>query len=211
MAASFLTPSRAITTVRAMLHKYVQCLTVAVLTMTAVGCAAPASTLDLVDYRDSAGARRFSVDFEEGFCAVDPRGNLDVVQRHSTDRDTPGGPAITQVVHLRTVWRSIPGLTVANETQINGTAVYAIVGGAASSTYEGAGSLYFVHDPVTGRIRGRLNRVVLLPKREVAAGEPVFQRVELSGTFDVEHDPRRTVQAINDLERLFGPRLTQSH
>jgi hypothetical protein len=176
--------------------------------MIAAGCASPSSQLQITDYQEAGNPRRFSVSFEEAFFQTDPRGNLDLILRHYADAGR-GDPAVSQVVHVHTVWRSIPGQTTANDTQINGTVVYAILGAGASSTYEGAGAVIFGEDPVTGELVGRLSRVILLPKRDLVAGEPILRHVELDGSFRARSDRRMTAQVVNDLERMFGPRMPQ--
>jgi hypothetical protein len=169
-----------------------------------IGCAAEPSRLRITDYPSPGSVRTLSGSFEEGYYRIDAAGNLDLILRHAADPDAKA--AADQVVHVSTVWRSIPGQTAADETQINGTVVYAILGPGVDSTYEGAGSVFFSTDPMTGAFTGRLNRVILRPKRQLAEGPPLFERVQISGAFHADLDPRKTVQTINDLERQFGPR-----
>lgn len=171
------------------------------------GCTSPPqSRLQLVNYAEPGNVQRLSLDFDDSVYRIQPDGNLTLVLRSSADRDA-GRQGAEQVVYVKTVWRSIPGETFAGETQINGTVTYAVLGRGVDSTYEGAGAVYFWTDPWTGVASGRLSRVILLPRRQLAHGEPLFRQVELSGDFQAREDARLAVQTVNDVNRYFGPRL----
>lgn len=165
------------------------------------GCASTASTLKVVDFRDAANVRSYSATFDEAYYDIDPRGNLNLILRHQPS-PKPGVPAVSQVLHVRTVWRSIPGSTVAHDSQINGVVAYAITSGGQTSLFEGAGAIFFFNDPVTGNFNGSLGRVVLTPADGQSSDDSVFERIELTGTFSAEPDTRRTTQAMNELERV---------
>ncbi len=166
----------------------------------AIGCSSVQSTLKVVDFRDSANVRSYSATFDEAYYDIDPRGNLNLILRHQPSAK-PGEPAVSQVLHVRTVWRSIPGNTVAHNSQINGVVAYAITSGGQTSLYEGAGAIFFFNDPFAGTLKGSLGRVVLTPADGQSSDDSVFERIELTGTFSAEPDARRTIQAMNELER----------
>ena len=136
---------------------------------------------------------------------LDEHGNVDLVLRRSTAGQTNTNRVITQVVHIRSFWRSIPGETVAHRTQINGLITYCIISGRGGATFEGAGSVFFKQKRRGNTLSGTLDLASLQPKRQLVSDSPVFKRAELTGTFRATHDPRRVVRIINDMNRLFGP------
>jgi hypothetical protein len=168
-------------------------------------CAAPVNRFAIVDFRRAAEARRYAETFDEAFYAVDPAGNVDILLRREQPGETEPREAISQIIHLRTFWRSIPGQTVANTTQINATVTYGIITGRVGSTFEGAGSVFFDEDRAAGVLTGELERAVLRPTRELAAGNAIFKQAEVEGTFTARRDDRRVIRLINELNSRFGP------
>ncbi len=170
------------------------------------GCTSSLATFDIVDFRDAGNPNRYGETFNEGYYDLDDHGNLKLVLR----RNRPGKAAdetdIIQVISIQSLWRSIPGETVADRTQINAKVCYSIVGGGEGRTFEGAGSLFYTRKRLGDTITGTLDRAVLRPGRALRAGEALFPRAELSGRFRAVRDPRRVVRIINEVERQFGPR-----
>lgn len=174
-----------------------------VLLAASTGCAPTVSTFDIVNFRDDAGLERFHETFDEAWYDVDGTGNVDIVLRRSQPREGGRDDAVVQLVHVRSFWRSIPGRTVAERTQLNGVVTYGVISGGLGATFEGAGSVFFVHDPKKGELTGSLDLARLKPARELTPGSAVFQRVELSGTFVARHNPSRTVALRHQLEQTF--------
>lgn len=185
--------------------RFIDILVCAALALSLAGCESPQSQMQIVDYGDPGGARQLSLEFDDSVYRIAPDGNLTLVLRSSADREA--GRGAEQVVYVKTVWKSIPGETFAGETQINGIVTYAVLGRGVDSTYEGAGAVYFWTDPWTGVASGRLSRAILLPRRQLAPGEPLFKQVELGGEFHARQDARLALQTVNDVNRYFGPRL----
>lgn len=168
-----------------------------------MGCSAAPSAFDIVDHRKSGETRRYREAFDEAYYDMDSSGGLTLVLRRS---QTSRGdlPDITQVVVVKSIWRSIPGTTIAQDTQINGTVTYAVLSGRAGTTFEGAGSLFYSSNPRSDELSGSLDLATLQPRRRIGGDEPVFDRAELSGEFCAKRDPRRVRRIVNDLERQFG-------
>ena len=174
------------------------------------GCAASFSTFNIVDFRDAANANRYRETFNEGFYDLDDQGNLRLVLRRNRPAKTADETDIVQVISIQSVWRSIPGETVADKNQINAKVCYSILGGGQGSTFEGAGSVFYKRKRLGDAITGTLDRAVLRPGRALRDGKALFLRAELSGRFRAVRDPRQVVRIINEVERLFGPRSTHS-
>jgi hypothetical protein len=177
--------------------------------VSAIGCSTRATTFEIVDYREMGDARRYRETFNEAYYTLDGRGNVDIILRRDTtpgEGETGASPAITQVIHIRSVWRSIPGDTVANRTQINATVSYHILSGRVGATFEGAGSVFYERVRQSNVIRGTLGLATLQPKRLLTSGTTLFRQAEIVGEFEAKENPRRVTQIINEMNRRFGPR-----
>lgn len=170
------------------------------------GCAGSGSVFEIVDYRPDAPPRRYQEVFSEAFYEFDGTGNVDVVLRRSQPGAGQPDLAITQIIHMRSLWRSIPGETVADRTQINGTVTYCIISGNLGATFEGAGSLFFTHNERRDILEGSLELAMLRPTRQLTSTSDFFDKAELSGRFTARRDGRRVARIVNDIERRFGPR-----
>jgi len=161
---------------------------------------------EVIDYRAGGAELRYRESFSEGFFDLDDAGNLDVVMHH--EKRDPADPAgqITQVIHVRTLWRSIPGVTVAERSQINAEVEYFIISGDVGQSFEGAGSVIFSTNRKADTITGTLDLARLKPVRQLIAADDLFERVDLSGTFVAQKDRRRVRDTVHDMARRFGPR-----
>lgn len=168
------------------------------------GCHAPRSAFEIVNHRASGEVEHFHEVFDEAYYNRDAHGNVNVVLRRSTPGEADPNQTITQVLHLRSFWRPIPGRTVTDRTQLNGLVRYHVITGQVGATFEGAGSMFFKHNPRKKILRGSVELAKLRPTRQLAAGHPIFQRAELSGTFTARYDPRRVIGIINEMNRIFG-------
>jgi hypothetical protein len=167
------------------------------------GCASKPTTFVITDHRAPGETHRYRETFPEGFFAVDEHGNVDIVlRRESRAPQSPHEP-IVQVVHIRTVWKSVPGQTVAHATQINGTVSYFILTGRVGATFEGAGSVFFELDDNRLTLSGELEQASLRPRRILTASNELFLKAELSGQFTANQDPRRAYRIIHEVNRRF--------
>lgn len=169
------------------------------------GCATPVSTFKVVDFREPGKAHTYRESFDEAYYDVDQSGNVNVVIFRESPSVNDLDEKITQVIHIHTMWRSIPGTTVAHRSQINGTVIYGIVGGRMGVTFEGAGSVFFDENKKKQELTGTLELARLRPTRKLTDDSTLFHHAELSGTFFAVRDRRRVVRTINEMNRLFGP------
>ncbi len=170
-------------------------------------CSRPTVTrFEVIDYRASGAEARYRETFTEGYYDLDAAGNLNVVlSREKRDPEDPASQ-ITQVIHIRTFWRSIPGVTVAERSQINAEVAYYIVSGDVGQSFEGAGSVIYHADRDDDQITGQLDLARLKPARQLIAADDLFERVDLSGTFVATRNRRRVHDTVHDMTRRFGPR-----
>ena len=169
------------------------------------GCSNRLSTFSVIDYREPGVAHQYRETFDEAYYDIDPSGNVNIVVHRESPNAVEPGEAITQVICIRTVWRSIPGTTVAHRTQINGTVTYGIIGGYMGVTFEGAGSVFFRENHKKNELTGTLELVRLRPTRKLTKDSTLFHHAELSGEFFATRNRRRVVRMINEMNRLFGP------
>jgi len=170
-----------------------------------LGCVTPSNSFDITDHRDPFQDRQYHENFDEAYYDLDSEGNVQIVLRRTRPMGNDPKEPLTQVIHLKTFWRPIPGRTVAERTQINGFVSYLIVGGGVGATFEGAGSVFMHQNKKGSVLTGTMEYAVLKPKRRLAADNDIFAQAELKGHFRARRDARRVVSIVNDLNRLFGP------
>jgi hypothetical protein len=165
------------------------------------GCVQRGSVFSILDHREPGQTLRYTETFPRGYYDVDPHGNVDVVlTRTGGDADTP----LQQVIHIRTLWRPIPGETVAHETQINGTVVYYITSGRTGAVFEGAGAVFFEENRKRTGLSGSVELAALQPSRRPSDTQALFERAEVRGKFYAVRDPLKTVRLVHDVQRQFG-------
>ena len=170
-----------------------------------LGCAAPKSTFSIADRSTNVQPRIYETVFDECYFDFDRQGNVELIFRR-VDQPAQGGmPDTEQILHLRSVWQSIPGRTFAERSQINGMATYAILCGRTGATYEGAGSILFFLDTWNDVLSGTLDQAVLKPLRRRSTDSVLFDQITFSGSFKAKRDRRQVVRAANNLARIFGP------
>jgi hypothetical protein len=170
----------------------------------AMGCALKPSVFHIVDRSDPNNVRRYQETFDEAYYAVDGYGNVNIVLRGRAAKREGETRDLTQVVHIRGVWRELPGRTVSDRTQLNAVVSYFAQTGRVGDSLEGTGSVFAQERK--GTLTGTLDQAVLRPKRQLTPAPPLFHHAELSGDIHARRDPRQVVQIVNELERQFGPR-----
>lgn len=192
--------------------KYGGWLLLAMICLSGCGLKPRTNVLTVVDRQTSGDEKRYYEKFDEAYYDLDGVGNVDLVLRRSRPSGDRLDQRIEQVVHVRSVWASVPGRTVANSTQINGRITYAILSGDAGSTFEGAGSVFFRKTKQWGNevLVGHLERTYLKAKRSLTSEPAIFDQAEVSGEFRAVRDGRRVRQIVNDLNREFGAEAARS-
>ncbi len=171
------------------------------------GCSTHASRFKVVDHRRSGPPREYREVFDEAYYYVDAYDNAEIVLRRSEPSEADPDQTITQVIHIRSVWRSIPGVTVAHTSQINATVSYFIISGHLGAAFEGAGSVFFDENEHKGTLAGSLDLALLSPTRHLSSAGAIFERAELKGEFRAKRNRRRVDRVVHEMNRLFGPPL----
>ena len=185
-------------------YVYPLCLVSLVGISTMVGCSPRQSVFRITDYRDAHQPITYTEGFAEAYYSIDDQGNLDLVLRRSTPGEKDHDETITQIIHIRSFWRSIPGRTVASSSQINSTISYLIMTGRVGATFEGAGSVFFKENRSQNTLTGSLDEAFLSPTKRRGGGMDLFRHARLTGTFRATNDLRRTVRIINEIEQMLA-------
>ena len=165
------------------------------------GCAPRSTVFEITDYRDPRNPLRYVESFDESYYDLDGHGNVDLVLRRSQPAGSDARVPMVQIIHIRSFWRSIPGATVANATQVNGTVTYFIQTGQVSSIFEGAGSVFFKQHRGDNVLTGTLDLAQLRPVRRSATDPGLFEKTQLRGAFRAERNPRKVLRLVNELNR----------
>ncbi len=165
------------------------------------GCAGRLSTFELIDCSAPNRATRYEQTFDEAYYDIDGGANVDIVLRRTRPGVVNPKEDITQIIHIRTVWRSIPGITVAERTQINGIVNYHMFRGDLSASLEGAGSVFLSRRKRDGTLEGSLELAILRPLARVAEDGALFRRARLSGEFIALRDARKVARILNEAKR----------
>lgn len=186
------------------LGKPARLLLLCTLTVLLTSCTTRQSVFRIVDHRDPGSQVRYHETFDEAFFDMDEHGNVDVVLRRSSPDENHPAQLITQIIHIRSLWRSIPGTTVAHRTQLNSTIRYQVLAGRLGATFEGTGSVFFKLNRRREMLTGSLDLALLQPKRILSAGGDLFKKAELTGEFRAIRDPRTVVRIVNEMDRVVG-------
>lgn len=168
------------------------------------GCSEKGTRFSIVNHRSVGETEHFHELFDECYYSVSPGGNVDVVARRRIPADAEN-EALTQIVHIRTVFRAVPGTTHADSTMINGLVNYAIVGEGGGACFEGAGFVSCKEDRKRIELSGELEEARLHPNRRVGRVGDIFNQAVIQGTFQASRDTKKVVAILNELSRYFGP------
>ncbi|MCC7293179.1 MAG: hypothetical protein IT449_14055 [Phycisphaerales bacterium] len=157
----------------------------------------------IIDHRQAGPDAVYVETFNECYYDADAEGNVDVVLRREHVKTDDPSQTVTQIIHVRSFWKSIPGTTVAHDQQINATVRYMILSGRAGASFQGAGSIFCEKTRGRSVLEGDLGLAYLSPRTRLNNGNMLFERAEISGSFRARHDPRRVVRILNEMDELF--------
>ncbi len=156
--------------------------------------------IQIVERPNTLETRRYQETFDEAYYGLSPSGNLRLVLRMRQPASQEGDE-LTQTIVVEGVWRSVPGVTVADRTQINGTVTYGLSGQRIVQSLTGAGSVICYENNAGDRLTGTLP-FVILESESPKAGEGFLQRIELCGDFSARRDPRQALRIANEIKLL---------
>jgi hypothetical protein len=179
-------------------------LGVAVGILALTGCGERRTAFNMVTIDPTGASERFHETFDECYFSVSPHRRVDVIARRVIETG-PDEPPISQLVHLRTAYRTMPGVTHAESSMINATVHYVILDGFGGTCYEGAGHLS-THESRDGRVMtGKLEHAQVTRNRHIGQGGDIFVRAKLRGGYHAVRNRRKVVAMLNEINRLLGP------
>ena len=176
-----------------------------VLAAAAGGCGPHETRFEIADHRVGGEVCRYGESFDECYYSIEPGGRFDIVARRISTSRAAADERITQVVHLRGIWQAVPGRTFAEDTMLNTTVAYMIVGVGGGASFEGGGFVSFRENRAKSEAVGALELAKLTPCRRLGDGWRIFERAELCGEFKATHNRRRVSRILTEMDRLFGP------
>lgn len=163
------------------------------------GCAVDTASIQIVERPNTLETRRYQETFDEACYDLSASGNLRLVFRKRMAAGA-SGDELTQTIVVETLWRSMPGITSAHRTQINGTVTYSLAGQKLVQNLSGAGSIFFEENKARDRLTGTLAYVTL--ESQGPEGDDGFlHRIELSGTFSASRNPSKAIHLANETKR----------
>ena len=169
------------------------------------GCGPQGTRFNIVDHRTVGGATSYFENFGECYYSTDPAGHFDFVARRVGFGESDADERITQVVHLRGIWHSVPGRTYAEETMINATVSYMIVSDSGGASFDGGGFVSFRENRKKTVATGKLELAKLAPVRRLGDGRRIFERAEVKGVFKAARDRRQVIRILTEMRHLLGP------
>jgi len=159
----------------------------------------------VIDYSTTCEPVRYFQEFDECYYRVDGDGNVDIVARHRGDPTAQLSDGVVQVVHLQTIYRSVPGVTPVEPTMTNATVSYIILNDGDGVSFDGAGFVFATSPGDGGELTATLESSNLRAMRQRGVGPRVFHQPRVSGWIHARLDPRRTVRILNESRHLLGP------
>ena len=176
--------------------------------LTAVGCAPRPRVTEFFidDYRGEEALEQLSASFERAYFATNAGGTMDIVAISEPLADSNPETQVAQVLHIRQVYPAVPGRTFVEDSMINATVCYALLGPGYGQTYEGGGFVTYSQNWSKDKIAGRLKSATVEPLRRVGQSDDLLHKAVIHGTFVAHEDKRQVLRVLNDLDRLFGPK-----
>jgi hypothetical protein len=169
------------------------------------GCGPRVTEFNITDHRAAGPAEQYFERFDECFYCVDHNGNMDIVACRHSPATGDASDTITQVLHIRQLWSAVPGRTFVEETMINATISYLIVGPTGGASFDGGGFVTFNENRDGTEIRGRLESSALTPQRGLGDEADLFSRASVSGTFVARRHKAKVLRILHEMQRLVGP------
>lgn len=190
-------------------------------TAAALACNSKPDHIEVLSFRNAEKPETFVENFPPGYfrmnsekayeivLELEPR-LLEVPPHEDDTSDATSQPAppdlvwTSQLLHIRILWKPIPGKTYAESTQTNAAIVYCLVNGDNTISYEGAGFVFFKLSRDGDEMEGRIESSSLRPTRFGREPVDLFGPCRISGTFKAAEGSRKVANVRQRLRRLLG-------
>lgn len=168
------------------------------------GCNQQETRIDLTTFDQEGKPQRHYSEFRRASYRLSHSGMLELVLRSEQPSTIDPTQTITQVVYVKSLWTPKPGITFAEESQINARVQYAIVTAPTGIRYDGGGFISYKRDRRTGEMVGKIESGTLTPRLRMGNAVEPFGTARFTGTFSAQENPRDVVQAVYTLESQFS-------
>ncbi|MGQ9649446.1 MAG: hypothetical protein ACUVXJ_05005 [Phycisphaerae bacterium] len=168
------------------------------------GCSSQSTRIHLTTYDEAGREQHHYADFNRAAFLVNPSGLVELGMRVEQPSKLDPTQTITQLVHIKEVWKPVPGRTAVERTQINVQVRYAILTPPTGVRYDGAGFLYAKFKEGSTTISGEIESGRLAPSYRMAEAVLPFGVARISGTFRAVKNPGEVIEIARQLDLLFS-------
>ncbi len=168
------------------------------------GCSSQATRLYLTTYDEAGRAQHHYADFNRVAFLVNPSGLLELGMRVEQPSKADPTQTITQLIHVKEVWKPQPGRTAVESSQINVELRYAILTPPTGVRYDGAGFVFAKVAKDGKTVTGDIESGRLAPAYRMADAALPFGPARVKGTFRAVNNPSEVIEITRQLDLLFG-------
>ncbi|HPD30841.1 MAG TPA: hypothetical protein PLL20_12655 [Phycisphaerae bacterium] len=168
------------------------------------GCSSQSTRIHLTTYDETGREQHHYADFNRVAFLINPSGLLELGMRVEQPSKLDPTQTITQLVHIKEVWKPVPGRTAVERTQINVQVRYGILTPPTGVRYDGAGFLYARFKEGSTTISGEIESGRLAPSYRMADAMLPFGVARISGPFRAVKNPGEVIEIARQLDLLFS-------
>jgi hypothetical protein len=168
------------------------------------GCSSQATRLILTTYDETGREQHHYADFNRVAFLVNPSGLLELGMRVEQPSKTDPTQMITQLIHIKEVWKPQPGRTAVESSQINVELRYAILTPPTGVRYDGAGFVFAKIAKDAKTVTGEIESGRLAPAYRMANAALPFGPARFTGTFKAVNNPGEVIEIARRLDLLFS-------
>ena len=168
------------------------------------GCSSQATRLYLTTYDEAGREQHHYADFNRVAFLVNPSGLVELGMRVEQPSKTDPTQTITQLIHIKEVWKPVPGRTAVEKTQMNVEMRYAILTPPTGVRYDGAGFVYAKIAKDAKTVTGQIESGRLAPAYRMADATLPFGPARFTGTFRAVNNPGEVIEIARQLDVLFA-------
>jgi len=169
-----------------------------------VGCNDPETRIDLMTFDENGQAQKHYAEFRRASFRLSHGGALELVLRSEQPSSIDPTQTITQILYVKSLWTPKPGITFAEESQINARVQYAIITPPTGVRYDGGGFISYARKRRSREIVGKIESGTLAPRLRMGDAIEPFGTARFNGTFCAVENPRDVVTAVQMLESQFS-------
>lgn len=185
------------------------CIVWAALLAGLAGCSSQSTRLHLTTYDETGREQHHYADFNRAAFLVNPSGLLELGMRVEQPSKMDPTQTITQLIHIKEVWKPQPGRTNIEKTQINVQVRYAILTPPTGVRYDGAGFVFSKSKPDAKSIVGEVESGRLAPTYQMADALLPFGPARISGPFRAVSNPGEVIEIGRQMDTLFSKQARQ--